>query len=980
MEQTGRAISCNGLTDGEIDLTVSGGTAPYSYLWSTGSSAEDQAELSAGSYQVTVTDDNGCSVSGVISLSEPAALSCERIEPTDATGAGFTNGSVDVTVSGGTAPYSYEWNTGVQSQDLIGVGAGTYSVTITDDNGCQTSCSATVNEPSAISCEVTAEAVSCYEGEDGGLEVTGSGGSGVYEYSLNETDYTTNNSFTGLSAGIYTIFVRDANETAAVSSCQVEIPEPSELLVEQTGRAISCNGLTDGEIDLTVSGGTAPYSYLWSTGSSAEDQAELSAGSYQVTVTDDNGCSVSGVISLSEPAALSCERIEPTDATGAGFTNGSVDVTVSGGTAPYSYEWNTGVQSQDLIGVGAGTYSVTITDDNGCQTSCSATVNEPSAISCEVTAEAVSCYEGEDGGLEVTGSGGSGAYEYSLNETDYTTNNSFTGLSAGIYTIFVRDANETAAVSSCQVEIPEPSELLVEQTGRAISCNGLTDGEIDLTVSGGTAPYSYLWSTGSSAEDHAELSAGSYQVTVTDDNGCSVSGVISLSEPAALSCERIEPTDATGAGFTNGSVDVTVSGGTAPYSYEWNTGVQSQDLIGVGAGTYSVTITDDNGCQTSCSATVNEPSAISCEVTAEAVSCYEGEDGGLEVTGSGGSGAYEYSLNETDYTTNNSFTGLSAGIYTIFVRDANETAAVSSCQVEIPEPSELLVEQTGRAISCNGLTDGEIDLTVSGGTAPYSYLWSTGSSAEDQAELSAGSYQVTVTDDNGCSVSGVISLSEPAALSCERIEPTDATGAGFTNGSVDVTVSGGTAPYSYEWNTGVQSQDLIGVGAGTYSVTITDDNGCQTSCSATVNEPSAISCEVTAEAVSCYEGEDGGLEVTGSGGSGAYEYSLNETDYTTNNSFTGLSAGIYTIFVRDANETAAVSSCQVEIPRTVGAAGGANRPCNQLQRFDGWRNRPDGKRWHGTLQLSVEYGFERRRPGRVVSGELPGNGNGRQWL
>ena len=853
-------------------------------------------------------------MSGVISLSEPAALSCERIEPTDATGAGFTNGSVDVTVSGGTAPYSYEWNTGVQSQDLIGVGAGTYSVTITDDNGCQTSCSATVNEPSAISCEVTAEAVSCYEGEDGGLEVTGSGGSGAYEYSLNETDYTTNNSFTGLSAGIYTIFVRDANETAAVSSCQVEIPEPSELLVEQTGRAISCNGLTDGEIDLTVSGGTAPYSYLWSTGSSAEDQAELSAGSYQVTVTDDNGCSVSGVISLSEPAALSCERIEPTDATGAGFTNGSVDVTVSGGTAPYSYEWNTGVQSQDLIGVGAGTYSVTITDDNGCQTSCSATVNEPSAISCEVTAEAVSCYEGEDGGLEVTGSGGSGVYEYSLNETDYTTNNSFTGLSAGIYTIFVRDANETAAVSSCQVEIPEPSELLVEQTGRAISCNGLTDGEIDLTVSGGTAPYSYLWSTGSSAEDQAELSAGSYQVTVTDDNGCSVSGVISLSEPAALSCERIEPTDATGAGFTNGSVDVTVSGGTAPYSYEWNTGVQSQDLIGVGAGTYSVTITDDNGCQTSCSATVNEPSAISCEVTAEAVSCYEGEDGGLEVTGSGGSGAYEYSLNETDYTTNNSFTGLSAGIYTIFVRDANETAAVSSCQVEIPEPSELLVEQTGRAISCNGLTDGEIDLTVSGGTAPYSYLWSTGSSAEDQAELSAGSYQVTVTDDNGCSVSGVISLSEPAALSCERIEPTDATGAGFTNGSVDVTVSGGTAPYSYEWNTGVQSQDLIGVGAGTYSVTITDDNGCQTSCSATVNEPSAISCEVTAEAVSCYEGEDGGLEVTGSGGSGAYEYSLNETDYTTNNSFTGLSAGIYTIFVRDANETAAVSSCQVEIP------------------------------------------------------------------
>ena len=729
-------------------------------------------------------------MSGVISLSEPAALSCERIEPTDATGAGFTNGSVDVTVSGGTAPYSYEWNTGVQSQDLIGVGAGTYSVTITDDNGCQTSCSATVNEPSAISCEVTAEAVSCYEGEDGGLEVTGSGGSGAYEYSLNETDYTTNNSFTGLSAGIYTIFVRDANETAAVSSCQVEIPEPSELLVEQTGRAISCNGLTDGEIDLTVSGGTAPYSYLWSTGSSAEDQAELSAGSYQVTVTDDNGCSVSGVISLSEPAALSCERIEPTDATGAGFTNGSVDVTVSGGTAPYSYEWNTGVQSQDLIGVGAGTYSVTITDDNGCQTSCSATVNEPSAISCEVTAEAVSCYEGEDGGLEVTGSGGSGVYEYSLNETDYTTNNSFTGLSAGIYTIFVRDANETAAVSSCQVEIPEPSELLVEQTGRAISCNGLTDGEIDLTVSGGTAPYSYLWSTGSSAEDQAELSAGSYQVTVTDDNGCSVSGVISLSEPAALSCERIEPTDATGAGFTNGSVDVTVSGGTAPYSYEWNTGVQSQDLIGVGAGTYSVTITDDNGCQTSCSATVNEPSGLQCSILVNDVICPGGIDGSLTLTAEGGSGFYEYSIDGQNFVAANVFDGLSAGNYTITVRDANEVLASSICTATIEEPS-IAVAISAEEEICRGERI-PILAIADGGVAGYVYEWDQGLGEGANQEVGPEentTYTVTVTDANGCTTTGSVTIIVATPEISLSIDPPQLSVIEGQNASMTITVA-----------------------------------------------------------------------------------------------------------------------------------------------------------------------------------------------
>ena len=436
-----------------------------------------------------------------------------------------------VDVRHGDAPFSINWSGNLGSDATVSVSpleSTIYSVSVTDANGCLQAAEVMVEVREDMSMEIDIIAPNCgmSDGQISGTPInTGEGDCLVYrlyDYNLDRwvSGYQEIPLFENLPAGRYRIkkwVDPNCDGNYEDETCYQRFPEDELELIDADGpnvtfetTDVNCNGDDDGSIILSVEGGTPPLSFLWDTGDEVEVLNGLAGGEYSVTVTDANGCEAVSIIEIEEPELLLCTSIIPTNPSGAGFTNGSVDVTVSGGTAPYSYEWNTGVQSQDLIGVGAGTYSVTITDDNGCQTSCSATVNEPSAISCEVTAEAVSCYEGEDGGLEVTGSGGSGVYEYSLNETDYTTNNSFTGLSAGIYTIFVRDANETAAVSSCQVEIPEPSELLVEQTGRAISCNGLTDGEIDLTVSGGTAPYSYLWSTGSSAEDQAELSAGSY--------------------------------------------------------------------------------------------------------------------------------------------------------------------------------------------------------------------------------------------------------------------------------------------------------------------------------------------------------------------------------------------------------------------------------------------------------------------------------------
>ena len=423
-----------------------------------------------------------------------------------------------VDVLEGQAPFSINWSDDLGTNANVDVNPATtttYSVSVTDAHNCLRVGDVLVEVWEAIDMTIESTPPTC--GMSNG-SITGTPLNvdeaeclvyRLYNYTLEQWmgDYQETPVFENLPAGSYRIKKwLDPNCDGEYSdqTCLQDFPEDDLELVDQESPSlafeqtnVTCAGESDGTVILSIQGGSSPFDIIWNTGDDTRELSGLAAGDYSVTITDANGCEATSSISIEEPALLTCESIDPEDPSGSGFENGSIDLTVSGGTTPTPTPGPTGAETQDLIGVGAGTYSVTITDANGCETSCSATVNEPSAVSCEVTAEAVSCYEGEDGSLTVTGEGGSGAYEYSLNETDYTTSNTFTGLSAGIYTIFVRDANETAAVSSCQVEITQPEELSLSQTSIQVSCNGFSDGQIDLTISGGTTPYTYQWSTGS---------------------------------------------------------------------------------------------------------------------------------------------------------------------------------------------------------------------------------------------------------------------------------------------------------------------------------------------------------------------------------------------------------------------------------------------------------------------------------------------------
>ncbi|MBN8680928.1 MAG: SprB repeat-containing protein, partial [Chitinophagales bacterium] len=885
-------ISCNGNTDGAIDLTVAGGRPAFTYDWSNDgpddpdNDTQDLSGLAAGTYTVTITDNVGCTTTVTATITEPAVISITEQLITGASCGGGADGAIDINVAGGTPGYTYDWsNNGPQDpdtdpQDLTGLSAGIYTVTVTDANSCSATNSFSVPGASSLMLSIAGQTnVSCNGGSNGAIDLAVSGGTPNYTY-----DWSNNGSqdpdsdpqdLSGLTAGTYTVTVTDANGCS--STISATITEPTALNLSIAGVTnVSCNGGSNGAIDLAVSGGTAGYSYDWSNNGSQDpdsdpqDLSGLTAGTYTVTVTDANGCSSTISATVTQPTALNLSIAGVTNVSCNGGSNGAIDLAVSGGTAGYTYDWNNnGSQDpdsdpQDLSGLTAGTYTVTVTDANGCSSTISATITEPTALNLSIAGVTnVSCNGGSNGAIDLAVSGGTAGYTY-----DWSNNGSqdpdsdpqdLSGLAAGTYTVTVTDANGCSATISATITEPTPLNLSIAGVTN-VSCNGGSNGAIDLAVSGGTAGYSYDWSNNGSQDpdsdpqDLSGLTAGTYTVTVTDANGCSSTISATITEPTALNLSIAGVTNVSCNGGSNGAIDLAVSGGTAGYTYDWsNNGSQDpdsdpQDLSGLTAGTYTVTVTDANGCSSTISATITEPTALNLSIAGVTnVSCNGGSNGAIDLAVSGGTAGYTY-----DWSNNGSqdpdsdpqdLSGLTAGTYTVTVTDVN--GCFSTVSATVTQPTALNLSIAGVTnVNCNGGSNGAIDLAVSGGTAGYTYDWSNNGSQDpdsdpqDLSGLNAGTYTVTVTDANGCSSTISATITEPTALNLSIAGVTNVSCNGGSNGAIDLAVSGGTAGYTYDWsNNGSQDpdsdpQDLSGLTAGTYTVTVTDANGCSSTISA----------------------------------------------------------------------------------------------------------------------------------------------------
>ncbi len=448
---------------------------------------------------------------------------------------------------------------------------------------------------------------------------------------------------------------------------------------------------------------------------------------------------------------------------------------------------------------------------------------------------------GGNGSATVTASGiAPYTYNWSNGNTTATANN----LTAGDYFITITDAlgcalTDTVTVGSNTVV------LAATNTTTNSACGGAT-GSASVNPTNGTAPYNYTWSNNGNTQTISNIAAGSYTVTISDANGCEgvISGIVvnnpnSPTSNAAVS-SNFNGADVSCNGASDGEATVTASGGTAPYNYAWSSGGSGATESNLAAGVYTVTVTDNASCSSISSITITEPTEVTITGAATTnLSCFGAGDGAIDITVAGGTVTSGYTFNWSDGSITEDLTGLSPGGYTGTVTDNN--GCFTTATASITEPLPLSGSATQTDVACNAAADGTATANISGGTAPYGYSWSDGQTTMMASGLGAGSYSVTITDDNGCLFTpNSVTVTEPAAISA-GVTVTDASTAGGTDGAVDMAPAGGTPPYSFSWDNGANTEDLTGVAAGTYSVTITDANGCTHVASGTVADgPTSI--------------------------------------------------------------------------------------------------------------------------------------------
>lgn len=908
-------VSCNGGSDGTGTANISGGTTPYSYLWSPGgSTAPNATGLSAGAYTVQVTDANGCTISGNITVTEPPLLTL-ALTGNDPSCFGLSNGSATASAAGGVLPYTYLWSPGGQTTATAnGLAAGNHSVTVTDANGCEMTAAVTLEEPDLLVLSSAGMSpVSCFGGSDGAAGVTVSGGTPNYTYNWSPAGGT--NAFaSGLSANTYTVTVTDDQSCTATTSITVTQPA-SAVSASTVVSNVVCFGQNNGSITANPAGGTSPYTIQWlPSGNFGTIEDSLYAGNYNFIVTDANGCVFNGTASVSQP--LDFTFVVNTVNTTCGGSNGSASVVTSGATGPYTYQWSpTGGTASSATNLTANSYLVIVTDAVGCTDTAVANVNDASSpIVAIPTFDHISCFGGTDGSATVTISGGTGPFSiFWLNSG--TTNNTDNNLAAGIHQVMVVDGNGCDAYAS--VELLQPTPLLVTAVQDSLSCFGGSDGSAQAFAGGGTPGYSFSWSPVVDTDDQiSNVAAGNYTVTVTDLNGCTSTVSIAVLEPDPLQLSVISSTNVSCFGGNDGTGQVSTTGGVPGYFYNWSpSGGAGSSANSLAAGSYTITVFDANMCTANTNLVITEPAAgVSVTFNTSDATCNGSATGTATAIPAGGTPGYTFSWANSQTT--QTATGIPAGSILCTVTDALGCTTVGVAMID--EPVVLTAAIVSQPSTC-GQSNGTAIAQAGGGNSGYSFLWSPGSSTASIIQnVPTGTYTVTVTDALGCTATASNQVNNIPGPTASITSVTPVSCFGGSNGTATVTLTAGTAPFQYNWlPTGGTGALATGLPAGNYSVIVTDANGCQTNTSTSVTQPTEVIPVInTVNHVSCFGGSDGSLLSSATGGTGTYIFAWSPSGGNAANA-SGLAIGNYTLTVTDQNGCTGSASATINQPSPV---------------------------------------------------------------
>jgi len=670
-----------------------------------------------------------------------------NVTGTNVTCAGFNNGTATANPSGGWAPYTYLWSNGATTQTITGLAPGQYCVTATDIDDATAEGCIIITEPPALGVTVSCQSQICGNVPDGEAAAVPNGGTPPYTYLWSNGQITPQ--ITGLVEGTYTVTITDANGCTVADSCYVGFWDEGIWLMDSIYQQITCFGANDGWIHVSVMSGIGPYTYLWSNGHTTEDNTNLGPGTYSVTVTDlGTGCFNSLSVTLVEPALLVCT---PSSIPANCGLNGTATITVTGGTQPYTYLWNNG-QTGPSIAAPAGTYSVTVTDANGCTCSSNVTIiNSSDALTIMVAATApAGC--GIGGSALATVTGGTGNYAYTWDNGQTT--NPATNLSAGPHTVTVVDITTGCqGIGMVTIQIAPP---LIPTAVAIAPATCLTGGSAMASASGGIAPYTFLWDNNQMTATATNLMAGQHSVTITDASGCVGIALVTIEQVQGPSVSVTINAQASCTG--GGTATAVVTGGSAPITIQWSASANNQTTAtatNLPPGGHSVTVTDNDGCAAVGMVTITQPDAPIAVISSSSPSACNANSGSAAASASGGTGGYTYLWNDPAASTTATVTNLSAGTYTVTVTDEAGCTATAAVSIAASLPPNVVIVASTNA---NCSTPGTATASVSGGTGPYNYLWSNGETTVTAVNLPAGTYTVTVTDAAGCTGTASVTI------------------------------------------------------------------------------------------------------------------------------------------------------------------------------------------------------------------------------
>jgi len=972
-----------GKNNGQLDVNIEGGTAPYSINWLN---SIDPNAVGLGDYRVTVEDSLGCSLTSEIRMLEVSPISI-TIDSLKSSYCDLNNGYAEVSISGVTPPYSIYWN-GIKGEaSKSGLSPGFYQVEVLDAIGCIKSTSFEIEEPLPVTANVVEYREADCDIANGYIQFEYENLHSPYNIIWPETlnpqdDFSANGLVAGKMYSLQIIDSADCNHEFTFS-----IPDKSDLTIDFEIKRPSCEN-NNGIIKAQVSGGSGDYDLLWSTGEENTDSvANLSAGFYYLTVEDALGCKVLDSVSLIDDPTIfpdyeiitsypTCEgndgdieiqfleqshnfevywpasstvsskienltagiyeaeirngegciktvtieleafqkptlEVESIKMPACGSSNGEILITES---AELKYVWSDPIigDTTHALNLAAGNYWVYGETKSQCKTDTLFFTLDNVDSDLLIQTQSIisnSCPNSKDGSIQINVSGGIPPYSYLWNDDAQQTQAEALNLKSGNYTVLVTDANECSTSKSFTLQSENPVFIASFEQVEP-QCSDSYDGSLTVNVGGGKGNYTYEWSNGDTTPTADSLAVGTHSIKVYDGTSCFAFEEVVLSGPAPISL-ALENGAPNCRGEATGYANLNISGGSGEYDVLWEDGNTLEARSDLAAGSHLVSVQDVNGCEGEFEVIIPEQKDISTEYTVIEPSCNGGSNGRIEINRifNANNPLVEWQNGETGVLLNN----LSSGQYIYTITDNNNCAIQDTILVGAPAPLQLVNLNLQNPL-CYGQSTGSISFDVAGGSGAYQYFWGDGFVDKNRSSLKDGSYELTIQDGNGCSLTKEFVLNQPDTISIDyEVELVSCFG--NSDGAIDLDISGGVGGYKVTWNDNVTSTDRDNLVAGAYFVTVSDSNGCTNSKQIVVTEPSPLDIEVSKQQPSCNGGADGQLTVEINGGNSPYE--IEWQDGTTANTLDSLTTGSYSIEIIDAKGCEFSTSITLNQPSVV---------------------------------------------------------------